>query len=764
MSHWGAFAADVDARGEVTAVRPDALDPDPSPLLGNLVGALRHPLRVAEPMVRRGWLERGPGPDERRGADEFVALPWDEVLDRLAAELARVYAGPGPEAVFGGSYGWSSAGRFHHAQGQVHRFLNSLGGYVRSVNTYSVGTSEVLLPHVFGRDTDLLRRLTSWPLLAAHTELLVCFGGIPAKNLAVAPGGVTAHRSAGHLADLVRRGGEIVLAGPDRADVPDGLVARWLPVRPGTDTALILALCRVLVAEGRHDAAFLATHCAGADEALAHLAGAGDGVEKSPRWAEGICGVPAAAIVELAREMADRHTMVTVSWSLQRAEHGEQPVWAAVLLAALLGGIGLPGAGFGHGYGSMADSGVPLATVAPPTLPQLANPVRTKVPVARIADMLLHPGAEYDYDGRRHRYPWIELVYWAGGNPFHHHQDLARLRRAFRAAGTVVVHEGYWTATARHADVVLPATVTLERDDIGAARTDPYLTAMHRHAPPYAEARDDYDIFTALAGRLGAAARFTEGRDAAGWLRHLYEGWRARYGPDRAPDFDTFWQVGRVTLDRSPDAVLLAGFRADPAAHRLGTPSGRIELHSATVAGFGLPDCPGHPVWLEPAEWHGAAGAARHPLVLLANNPATRLHSQLDFGPHSTAGKVAGREPLRMHPDDAAARGLADGDLVRVFNDRGACLAGLRLDDRLLQGVVQMSTGAWFSPVDDPGGAPVLCTAGNVNVLTPDVGSSGLSQGCAGARALVEVQRWDGPPPPVASAVPPRSAEVAGGP
>jgi biotin/methionine sulfoxide reductase len=753
MSHWGAFAADVDASGEVTAVRPDALDPAPSPLLRNFVGALRHPLRVAEPMVRRGWLERGPGPDVSRGTDTFVAVGWDEVLDRLAAELARVYGGAGAEAVYGGSYGWSSAGRFHHAQSQLHRFLNCLGGYVRSLNTYSVGTSEVVLPRIFGRRADLLRQLTAWPLIATHTELLVCFGGIPAKNLAVAPGGVTEHRSVAHLAEMVRRGGEVVLAGPDRADLPAGLSARWLPLRPGTDVLLMLALCRVLVAEGLHDAGFLATHCAGADEALAYLDGSADGVEKSPHWAAAICGVPAEEIVALAREMAARHTMVTVSWSLQRAEHGEQPVWAGVLLAALLGRLGLPGAGFGHGYGSMADSGVPINGVAPPTFPQLVNPVRAAIPVARIADMLLSPGGAYTYNGERHRYPYIELVYWSGGNPFHHHQDLARLRRAFRAVSTVVVHEPYWTATARHADIVIPATVTLERDDIGAARTDPFLTAMHRHASPYAQARDDYTTFSALAERLGVADAFTEGRDAVGWLRHLYDKWQRRYGA--APDFDTFWKAGRVVLDRPSPGVFLADFRADPAAHPLGTPSGRIELRSATVAGFGLADCPGHPVWLEPGEWHGAARAADYPLVLLANNPSARLHSQLDFGPHSAADKVAGREPLRMHPADAAVRGLVDGGLVRVFNDRGACLAGLRIDDRLLPGVVQMSTGAWFSPVEDTGGAPVLCAAGNVNVLTPDVGSSGLSQGCAGARALVEVQAFDGAAPPVASAAPP---------
>ena len=688
-------------------------------------------------------MERGPGPDVARGTDEFVAVGWDAVLDRLAAELARVYGGPGPEAVFGGSYGWSSPGRFHHAQTQVHRFLNSLGGYVRSVNTYSIGTSEVVLPRIFGRRGDLLRSFTAWPLIAAHTELLVCFGGIPAKNLAVAPGGVTRHRSVGHLTEMVRRGGEVVLAGPDRADHPAGLPARWLPLRPGTDVALMLALCRVLVAEGLHDAGFLATHCAGADEALAYLDGSADGVEKSPRWAEGICGVPADTIVALAREMAARHTMVAVSWSLQRAEHGEQPVWAGVLLAALLGRMGLPGAGFGHGYGSMADIGVPVNGVGPPTLPQLVNPVRTAIPVARIADMLLSPGAAYTYNGERRRYPYVELVYWSGGNPFHHHQDLARLRRAFRAVSTVVVHEPYWTATARHADVVLPATVTLERDDIGAVRTDPYLTAMHRHAPPFAQARDDYAIFSDLAERLGVGKAFTEGRDADGWLRHIYEQWRRRYGA--APDFDSFWRTGRVALDPSPPQAVPRRLPRRPGR----APARHAERADRAALGHdrrrtASPTAPAtRPGWSR-----GSGTALRGPRpTRWCCWPTTRPRAcTASWTSARTAPRARspGASRCGCTPTTPPPAGSPTGELVRVFNDRGACLAGLRVSADLLPGVVQMSTGAWFSPVDDPGGAPVLCTAGNVNVLTPDVGSSGFSQGCAGARALVEVQRWDG--------------------
>src|SRR3954453_16471280 len=115
----------------------------------------------------------------------------------------------------------------------------------------------------------------------------------------------------------------------------------------------------------------------------------------------------------------------------------------------------------------------------------------------------------------------------------------------------------------------------------------------------------------------------------------------------------------------------MAGFRADPEGAALRTPSGRIEIFSETIASFGYDDCPGHPAWLEPAEWLGADLAARFPLHLISNQPYTRLHSQYENASYSQDSKVGGREPIRLHPDDAHSRGIADGDVVRVFNDRG---------------------------------------------------------------------------------------------
>lgn len=217
------------------------------------------------------------------------------------------------------------------------------------------------------------------------------------------------------------------------------------------------------------------------------------------------------------------------------------------------------------------------------------------IPVARLSDMLLHPGETYEFDGQRRRYPDIRLVYWAGGNAFHHHQDLNRLCEAWRRPETVVVHEQYWTAQAKFSDIVLPATTSLEREDIGSGGHDGFMIAMSAQIPPVGEARDDYAIFCDLADRLGFGEAFSEGRDAGQWLRHLYEESRPRAQEEgiALPSFDDFWQQGVLEYS-APERpqIFLADFRADPERNPLSTPSGKIELFSATVAGFGYRECP----------------------------------------------------------------------------------------------------------------------------------------------------------------------------
>ena len=384
LTHWGAFEAVSDGE-RLTEVRPWRGDPEPMPLIGNVASAQHHPARIAVPHVRKGWLDHGPGAPGR-GDDPFVPVTWDMALDLLAGELRRVYRDHGAEAVYGGSYGWASAGRFHHAQSQVHRFLNCLGGYVRHVNSYSLGTSTVLLPYVIADVNVLLNQATAKSVVAEHSELVVAFGGLSPKNAAVSPGGVSRHNARSWVSAARARGCRFVSVSPLRDDTPAEAQAEWIAPRPGTDAALMLALAQVLDADGLADTGFLDRYTVGYLRFARYLHGEADGVVKDPLWAEEITGVPAARIRELAHEMAAARTLVTVSWSLQRARHGEQPLWLGVVLAAMLGQIGLPGGGFGHGYGSASLVGEPATQVSVPRLPQGRNGSR------------VHPGGA----GRRH--------------------------------------------------------------------------------------------------------------------------------------------------------------------------------------------------------------------------------------------------------------------------------------------------------------------------------------------------------------------------
>src|SRR5689334_22619389 len=293
-AHWGVFSVTVSDRDIAVAPHPD--DPAPSPLLANIPASVSHRARVARPAIRRGWLERGPGPDRRRGSDEFVPVSWNEALDRLTAELRRVYARHGPHSVFGGSYGWASAGRFHDAQHQLHRFLNLAGGYVRSVNSYSSGAAAVILPHIIGPQAAIAGNNVSWAEMVAESALVLAFGGMALKNGDVGGGGTSQHIARDSLMAAARRGIEFHLIGPIRDDLPETVEAVWHPIQPGSDVALILGLAHTLVTEGLHDRAFLDRYCTGWETFEAYLLGRRDGQPKNAVWAALICEIPADEI------------------------------------------------------------------------------------------------------------------------------------------------------------------------------------------------------------------------------------------------------------------------------------------------------------------------------------------------------------------------------------------------------------------------------------------------------------------------------------
>ena len=758
--HWGTYEI-VSQDGVTTSLKPFSEDLDPSRIGLSIVDLLDHPARITTPAVRRSWLDNGPGSNRSaRGCEPFVTVSWDEAESLMAAELDRVRKTYGNSAIYAGSYGWASAGRFHHAQSQIHRFLNCIGGYTRSVNTYSYAAAEVMVPHVIGGFVNFLTLHTSWAAIAEHCELFVAFGGLVADNGQIGNGGTGSHIQRAGLAQSAASGVEFINVSPRKVDIESKVAPRWLPVRPNSDTALLLALCHRLRHDGLADTAFIDRYSVGYEAFAAYLDGNSDGVEKSAAWAAPLTGIPEAGIIALAHEMARKRTMIGVSWSLSRQQWGEQPYWAAIALATMLGQIGLPGGGIGFGYAIANHMGNNVRRVSYPSVPQGKNPVPDFIPVARISDMLLNPGESFDYDGKTYSYPDTRIVYWAGGNPFHHHQDLNRMRRAWEQPDTIIIHDWCWNAAAKYADIVLPCTMPLERQDIGMTPRDPYLVAMSKAAEPAGLARNDYDILAGIAAKMGVADTFTEGRNVDDWLRWLWDGAckRAKVNDIQLPDYDRFVEQAFHKLDPvAQHRVMFAEFRADPEKNPLATPSGKIELFSETVAGFGYGDCPGHATWNEPVEWMGTA-SADYPLHLIGKQPPAKLHSQLDHGRYAQSFKINGHEPVEIHPDDAASRGLASGDVVRVHNQRGSMLCGVCVTDSILKGVVAVSTGAWYDPAD-PADPHSVCKHGNPNMVAPDRPTSRIAQGPGAHSCLVEIERYDGPSVTITAHQPPEILE-----
>lgn len=741
-SHWGAYTILVKD-DTIIGVEPFEFDPAPSPIIHSIKEWANEERRIAQPMVRAGWLEKREKSDRRgRGHEQFVPVSWDEVTTLVSDEIQRVSRCFGNASIFAGSYGWTSCGRFHHAPSLLKRMLNLSGGFTGHVDTYSVAAGPVILRHTLGDDTACGGQANTLDTIAEHTETLVVFGSLSPRTAQSEAGGIATHSLETHLTKIAERKVKVILVSPLRDDIPDWVNAEWWPIRPNTDTALMIGLAGEILRNGWQDASFLQRCTSGSERFLAYLDGSSDGVVKTAQWAGEITGLNPKQIVSLAKQMVDTRSMITVSWSLQRAHHGEQPFWAALGLASLIGQIGLPGGGVGYGYASLGGVGASINVGKSPGMSLMKRAIESFIPVARISDMLLNPGKTFTYEGATRTYPDTRLVYWAGGNPYHHHQDLNRLSEGWTKPETIIVQDPMFTATAQRADIVLPANTSIERNDIAGNKRSDYIIAMHQAIESVGNSKSDFDIFNAIAEKLGVAEAFNEGRTEMEWLRHLYslshDDAYLRLGFEM-PDFDTFWQQGYAKCPTVDQHVYLAGFREHPEDHSLKTESGKIVLGSEKLAALNYSDCRDHPAWIEPAEWLGSAQAEGQ-FHLISHQPAGRLHSQLETGAASMEQKRNGREQARINPQDAAACNIIDGQTIRLWNQRGACLATANVIDTVRSGVIVLPTGAWFTLAENSG----LEIAGNPNVLTLDVGTSQFGQGCSAHTCLVHIEAYAG--------------------
>lgn len=729
-SHFGCY--EVEAQGAGPRLIPFRKDPDPSRVGQHYLELANDPARVLRPMARKGWLAGDKG--AARGEDTFVEVTQDEALDLAAEALRSVRASHGNDAVFAGSYGWASAGRLHNPQTLLKRFLKLTGGFTSSRNTYSFGTAEALLPRLVGSQfADPAGLTPQWNDIVAAKPFLLSFGGMRLANSQVGAGGVGQHMTSKWLRRFAADGGQMLTLSPDARDAPLG---HHQAINAGTDTFVLLALAYVLMKKNQHDEAFLTSRCSGWPDIRRLLSGDIDGTPKTPEWAASISGVPAAKLREIAARLGAQPSLINISWSLQRAHAGEQPYWAAIVLAAMCGHIGKPGLGVACGLVATAAIGMPRRKLKMPVWDHTVNPVKGFIPVARVTDMLEHPGAPFFYNGSEMHFPDARLVWWAGGNPFHHHQDLGRLARAWKHPETIIVNDPMRTATVAHGDLILPATLPFERNDIVAARRDDWLVLSKTVQAPPEGTIGDLECFTRLADRFGVRQQFTEGLDEWGWLERIYGSYRDAFS--ELPDWVDFSAVGHARLSASQDLIdptPLADFVQSPADAPLDTQTGQIDLAPKLV--FDLDPQLGHPLSHPVTADQGEDDAFA--LRLLTPQPKNRLHSQLETAAPAQRAKVKGYECARLHPSDLGTASIQTGDPAEIWNHRGIVVVAVIADPKVASGHVVLPTGAWYNPVIDASGRRVDL-GGNPNTLTRDQGTSSLSQGASAGVARVAVR------------------------
>jgi trimethylamine-N-oxide reductase (cytochrome c) len=721
-THYGPFKAVVKG-GTLIGVQPiNDVDPFPTEMLTKgVLSRTYSDTRIKYPMVRKSLLEDplGDHNPHLRGKEPFVRVDWDTAIALTAFCIARTVEKHGNEAVFSSSYGgWSHCG-VNRPQTLQGRFFNLIGGQSICAGDYSAGASEVILPHVIG-DMEVYSPQTAWEIVEKNTEVVLLIGCDPWKTNRV-EFRVADHSMQKHWEAFKEKGIKFVSINPQQTQTDKAVGSEMINIRPNTDTALFTAMSYHLYKTGQHDKAYIDKYTVGFDKYLAYLIGDEDGVVKTPEWAEEITGLPAAKIKELAELCVTKRTQIAAGWALQRADHGEMIHWSIINFAAIAGKIGKPGEGAGfswhYGNGGMPASGKRM----PIGLSQGRNPITKTCPVVMVSDMLKNPGKAYTRDGSNLTLPKAKLIYNAGNNLLSHQQDTNELIKALNDnIDTIICHEPWWCATAKYSDIVLPTTTTLERDDIssGGTYSNNKIYAMRQVIEPVGESLDDYEIFSRLAFMFNVHKEFTEGKTMYQHVKASYE------ASDATDDFKTFWQNGiaHVSTPAAANSFVRHGdFYADPIKNPLHTPSGKIELYSSTIAGFKANSCPPMPQWIPPFEWLG--NAKKGQVHVLSPHPWMRLHSQMANADVNSYESVDGRQIVLINKKDAEERGVKDGDVVEVYNDRGALLAGARITAEAMPGVIYIHEGAWLQ-LDSKG----RCNSGSINMLTSSQPTSGLAQ------------------------------------
>jgi molybdopterin guanine dinucleotide-containing S/N-oxide reductase-like protein len=697
------------------------------------------PDRILYPMVREDWKPGGGGDRSTRGVPRYRRVSWDEALDLVAGELQRVKDDFGNEAILAQSIaGWQTAGNLNSKNSQQARFINLFGGSTNLVGNKSYACWQWAAPYSIGQ----IYPADSMQDSLDNTNTFIFWSSDPMNLLKVRAVGYKRIRD--WVVAMKRKGVRIITIDPVFTETA-ALSDEWVPIRAGGDSALMAAMAYVMISEGLHDQDFIDTYTVGYEPFRAYIMGESDGEPKTPEWAADKTGLPVEKVRALAMEYANTERVkIASARGIQRNDHGEQQVRMLIALATIKGEMGLPGGGLGFeipGFAGLGDHRVQGR--GPGRFPTAPNPVTQTILEQWFAPSILNAPVEMDHDGTTFTYPEpgkseLKLIYWVGGSALNQHDDINMTLRALEKLDTIIVQDSWWTPATRFADIVLPINTLFEREDM--TQFWRYVVFQHKIIEPLGESRSDFEVFTALAERLGFKDEFTDGKETPeAWLREMYA------ASDVPMSYEEFREAGfyKMPVDTTP-YVAFSEYRENPAMNPLGTASGKIEIHSETIESYGYDDCPGTPQWIEPSEWHFSEKAADYPLQMMNKHPQWRRHSSYDnVDTLRKLAKINGFEPVMINPADATPRGIATGDVVRVFNDRGQILCAAQVTADIAAESVVVHEGSWYAQAE-PGVIGSLDRGGSSSVLTRQHGTSKLAQGPVCHTTLVQVEKYSG--------------------
>lgn len=659
---------------------------------------VHHPERLMYPQKRVG----------KRGEGKFKRISWEEALDTLAGELNRVKKTYGNEGIFLATGGGYLAG-LHNGGFAAQRLLNQYGGCVTHYGNIS---SEGAVWASLTQYGSVMVGHSREDML--NSKLIILWGWDPARM-------ISGTNTMYHVIKAKENGARIIAVDPRYHDTAATVADEWIPIRPGTDTAVFVAMAHVMITENLHEQSFLDKYTVGFDKFKEYVLGQEDGIEKTPAWAAAISDVDEATIQRLARVYAGTKPAALMDCQgPARSAMGEQYNRCAATLCAMTGNVGRPGGSAGGGL-----MGIPIGHMfRMSAIPPGKNPFEMDGPkVKGTLDIRMrvikrvHVNKIFDaiLQGKKSGYPSdIKLMWSMCNNYLNQTGNSNKAARALQKLEFFCAHELFMTAQARYADLLLPVTSAVERSDLTRPwPSGPYFTFMNRALEPLGECKSDFDIVSELADRLGIEGFNPHSEEE--WLKMFIE-----HNPEyqqHIKDFDKFREDGIHRVDLDEPIIAFKEQIEDIDNHPFPTPSGKIEIFSQRVADLEKPDTPPIPKYMSTPEDHNDPLIERYPLQLLTPHPKNRVHSELYMVPWL---REVEEHRAWINPVDAQSRDIKDGDEILVFNDRGKIAIKAWVTHRIIPGVISIFEGAWYSP-DKDGIDRGACA----NTLTKDAYSGG---------------------------------------